>query len=77
MRFKVCLPLGVGLCDEQVWGKDRPLGIAPAAPPVPPSCWAPGEPEAWVSLRSFLIIGVQAHSWPRAARTGNQEAGRA
>lgn len=69
MRFKVCLLLGVGLCDEQAWGKDRPLGIAPAAPPVPPSCSAPVEPEAWVSFRCFLITGVQAHSWVRAART--------
>lgn len=27
-------------------GKDRPLGIAPTAPPVPPSCRASVEPEA-------------------------------
>lgn len=49
---------GVGCVMSRSGGKDRPLGIAPAVPPVPPSCWAPVEPAAWVFFRCSLITGV-------------------
>lgn len=50
MRCKACLPRVWGCAMSRSEEKDRPLGIAPAVPPVPPH-WAPLESAAWVFSR--------------------------
>lgn len=65
MRCKDCLPRVWGCAVSRSGGKDRPLGIAPAVPPVPPSRWAPVKPAAWV----FFPF---PNNWSPGARRGEQ-----